>query len=54
MVVVDKDIYRKEFPPFQGRGNKTEVSINMTINSLGSIQETAMTMVANFFIQLEW
>jgi hypothetical protein len=54
MVVVDKDIYRKEFPPFQGRGNKTEVSINITINSLGSIQETAMTMVANFFIQLEW
>ncbi len=54
MVVIDKDIYRKEFPPFQGHGNKTTVSINVTINALGSIQETGMTFIANFLIELEW
>ena len=54
MVIIDKDIYRKEFPPFKGHGDKTVVAINLTIYSLGSIQESGMTFTVKFKISLRW
>jgi hypothetical protein len=54
MVIIDKQLYRKEFPPIQRDDSKTEVKVNATIFSVGSFNEIEMTFKMKFSIGLLW
>jgi len=52
--VIDKKLYHKEFPPLPKDGQRTDVTVNVTISSIGSFDEIDMTFTAKFTIHLEW
>jgi hypothetical protein len=54
MVIIDKQLYRKEFPPIQRDGSKTRLKVNTTIYSVGSFNEIEMTFKMKFSIGLLW
>ena len=54
MVLIDQDIYRKGQPPIQLDGNKTNVTVNLTVFSIGSFEEIEMTFAVAFMIQIKW
>jgi hypothetical protein len=54
MVRIEKNIYHMEYPSLQRDGSETRVKINLTIMSIGSFEEIAMTFTVKFLIKLQW
>ena len=54
MVIMDPNLYRKEYPPLQADGKGTIIKISFSILSIGSFDEIEMTFKVKFLIQLEW
>ncbi len=54
MVIMDPNLYRKEYPPMQNDGKGTLIKISFTILSIGSFDEIDMTFTVKFLIRLEW
>ncbi len=54
MVLIKKDLYRKEDAPYPANGNEMNVTINFEIISIGSFEELKMTFSMKFLIQIEW
>ena len=54
LVKVDEEIYQKDAPPLGEDGEDTEITINIKILVLGSVDEIAETFQLRFFLQLQW
>ena len=54
MLSVTHDLYHKEYPPFLKDNADTEVNINLTIFSIGEIDEIKMSLSLHFLLSLEW
>ncbi len=54
IVQIDKKLYYKENPPLNRDGHRTNVTINITVISVGTFNEIEMTFKAKFDIFLEW
>jgi hypothetical protein len=54
MILIDPNLYRKEYPPLQMDGQGTIVKISLKIIAIGNIKETDMTFSTKFFLQLQW
>ncbi len=54
LILIDYDLYQKEFPPNERDGSETKVTIDVTIFSIGNFQELDMTFGIKFLIQLQW
>ncbi len=54
MVIIDKDLYRKEFPPLMKESHKTNVLIDFKLVSIDNFDETEMTFSIKFKVELKW
>jgi hypothetical protein len=54
MLSITSDLYRKEYPPFLKDNLNTKVNINLTILSVGEIDEIKMSFSLHFLLSLEW
>ena len=54
LVTIEGELYRKEYPPIDASGSRTNVSLSVNIQDLGSFQEISMTFRAKVYIQLKW
>ena len=50
---IDKDNYRKTFPPVSGK-DKTEIIVIAEINGVTNIDEMAMTFRGDIKLSLQW
>ena len=53
LVIIDKHLNRKESPPL-GDEKDINVQANITLLSIGSIDELKQTFVAKFIIVIQW
>ena len=53
-MIIDDDLYRKEFPPIEIFEKKAIVYTDMDISDLGSFEEISMTFKANVHLHLKW
>jgi hypothetical protein len=53
-VVIDKHLYRKEFPPNNEVEGKTEIKIDFTIFSIEGFNEIDMTFRIKFELSMQW
>ena len=53
-MIIDDDLYRKEFPPIEIFEKKALVYTDMDISDLGSFEEISMTFKANVHLHLQW
>ena len=51
---MDKDIYKKELPPVARNEMRANVSVNVEVIDIGTIDEIQMTIEINFLLQLVW
>jgi Low-density lipoprotein receptor domain class A len=54
LVIFDKDIYQKELPPVARNETRANVSVNVEVTDIGTIDEIQMTVEINFLLQLVW
>jgi hypothetical protein len=54
IVEIDKKLYQKENPPLGRDGRRTNVTVSVTVNAFGRLNEIEMTFQANFDVHLEW
>ena len=54
LVIIEDDLYRKEFPPIEIFEKKAIVYTDMDISDLGSFEEISMTFKANVHLHLQW
>ena len=54
LVTIPDTLYRKEYPPIDDTSKKTNVSLSVALQELGSFQELSMSFKAKFYIQLRW
>ena len=54
IVVVNKQLYNKEFPSMNKDGSKTEIRINVTILSIEGFNEIDMTFKIRFELAIQW
>ena len=53
-MIIEDDLYRKEFPPIETFDKKAIVFLDMDISDLGSFEEISMTFKANVHLHLQW
>ncbi len=53
-VVIDKQLYNKEFPPLKEDESKTEIIISVSISSIEGFNEIEMTFRIKFELCLMW
>ena len=53
-MIIEDDLYRKEFPPIETFEKKAPVFLDMDISDLGSFEEISMTFKANVHLHLQW
>ena len=53
-MIIEDDLYRKEFPPIEIFEKKAIVYTDMDISDLGSFEEISMTFKANVHLHLQW
>ncbi len=54
IVQIDNKLYYKENPPLRRDNHRTNVTVNVTVISIGTFNEIEMTFKAKFNIYLEW
>ena len=54
LVLIEDELYRKEFPPIETFEKKAIVYLDMDISGLGSFEEISMTFRANVHLHLKW
>jgi hypothetical protein len=52
--LADKQLYRKEIPPFESIGEKAKIIVNFTILQIGSVEEIEQLFTVRFLILLKW
>ena len=53
-MIIEDDLYRKEFPPIETFDKKAIVFLDMDISDLGSFEEISMTFQAHVHLHLKW
>ena len=53
-VVINKQLYNKEFPPLKEDESKTEIMINISISSIEGFNEIDMTFRIKFELCIMW
>ena len=54
MVVIDKDVYRKESPPVPKNETRTNVTVEIVVTGIGTIDEIQMTVEFMFALRMTW
>ncbi len=54
MLLMDQNLYRKEYPPLQMNRKGTIIKISFSILSFGNFEEIDMKFTVKFLILLEW
>jgi hypothetical protein len=54
MVIMDEDIYKKEYPPITKKTLHTDVKVEITMFSVDNFNEIEMTFTAKFSVHLHW
>jgi hypothetical protein len=54
MLLMDQNLYRKEYPPLQMNRKGTIIKISVLIISLGNFEEIDMRFTIKFLVLLEW
>jgi hypothetical protein len=54
MVIIEKQLYHKENPPINKATHKTQVKVDIVIDSLDKIDEVEMVFTAKFSVRMQW
>ena len=54
ILIVDKNSYRKEYPPITRRGLKLNVQVSVSILSMGEFKDISMSYRAKFELTSKW